>query len=98
MHTSRVLHVINSSEEGGGARHLHALVTRMDRKRFEPVVATTDHGPLVQRLQESGVRVVNVNMMRGRLDPRSLQARQVRRLHRFRLEQHSNATQRRRVQ
>ena len=70
MSTSQVLHVINSSEEGGGARHLHALVTRMDRKRFEPVVATTDHGPLVQRLQESGVRVVGVDMMRGRLDPR----------------------------
>jgi len=70
MSISRVLHVINSSEEGGGARHLHALVTRMDRKRFEPVVATTANGPLVRRLQESGVRVVAVNMMRGRLDPR----------------------------
>lgn len=70
MAVSRVLHVINSSEEGGGARHVHALVTHMDRKRFEPVVATTAHGPLVQRLQESGVRVVAVNMMRGRLDPR----------------------------
>lgn len=70
MRLSRVLHVINSSEEGGGARHLHALVTNMDRKRFAPVVATTAGGPLVQRLQESGVPVVEVNMMRGRLDPR----------------------------
>jgi len=74
MPTSRVLHVINSSEEGGGARHLHSLVTRMDRKRFEPVVATTDHGPLVQRLQGSGVRVVSINMMRARFDPRPVLA------------------------
>lgn len=70
MPASRVLHVINSPEEGGGARHLHPLVTRMGRERFEPVVATTGHGPLVQRLQRSGVPVVDVNMMRGRLDPR----------------------------
>jgi len=74
MPTSRVLHVINSSEEGGGARHLHSLVTRMDRKRFEPVVATTDHGPLVQRLQGSGVRVVSINMMRTRFDLRPVLA------------------------
>jgi glycosyltransferase involved in cell wall biosynthesis len=66
----RVLHVLNTSEEGGGARHLFQLVSRLDPLVFAPVVATTDHGPLVDRLQASNVRVVDVDMMRGRVDPR----------------------------
>ena len=67
---ARILQVINSSVEGGGARHLQALVSRLVPAGFRPVVATTDHGPLVERLEAAEVRVVDVNMMRSRLDPR----------------------------
>jgi len=70
LRPTRVLHVINTSEEGGGARHLFQLVSRLDPLAFVPVVATTDHGPLVGRLEASNVRVVDVDMMRGRIDPR----------------------------
>ncbi len=66
----RVLHVINTSEEGGGARHLFQLVSRLDSRAFAPIVATTDHGPLVGRLEALNVGVVDVDMMRGRTDPR----------------------------
>ena len=67
---ARILQVINSSEEGGGARHLQALVSRLGPAGFHPVVATTDHGPLVSWLEAADVRVVDVDMMRSRLDPR----------------------------
>lgn len=67
---ARILQVINSSEEGGGARHLDALVSHLDRQAFDPVVATTDHGPLVGRLEAARVHVIDVDMMRSRFDPR----------------------------
>jgi glycosyltransferase involved in cell wall biosynthesis len=67
---ARILQVINSSEEGGGARHLYQLVSRLDRSRYLPAVATTDHGPLVGRLESGRVEVFDVDMMRGRADPR----------------------------
>lgn len=67
---ARILHVINTSEEGGGARHLLQLVSGLDPSAFAPVVATTDHGPLVGRLEAASVEVVDVDMMRGRFDPR----------------------------
>lgn len=70
MQPMRVLHVINSAEEGGGARHVEALATRMSRRGFEPTVATAGRGVLVDRLKAAGVALADVPMMRSRLDPR----------------------------
>jgi glycosyltransferase involved in cell wall biosynthesis len=67
---ARVLQVINTSDEGGGGRHLLQLVSRLDPLSFTPTVATTDHGPLVGRLEKWNVRVVDIDMMRARVDPR----------------------------
>ena len=66
----RILQVINSSEEGGGANHLQALVSHLDRHSFVSLVATTDHGPMVARLEAADVKVVDVDMMRSRVDLR----------------------------
>jgi len=67
---ARVLQVINTSDEGGGGRHLFQLISRLDPLSFTPTVATTDHGPLVGRLEKWNVRVVDIDMMRARVDPR----------------------------
>ena len=66
----RVLQVINSSVDGGGARHLEDLLSHLDRRRFVPVVATTDHGPLVRKLERRQIQVADIDMMRARWDPR----------------------------
>ena len=67
---TRILQVINSSAAGGGAHHLQSLVAHLDRSTFRPVVATTDHGPMARGLEAERVRVVDVDMMRARMDPR----------------------------
>ncbi len=52
----KVLECIRQGKIGGGESHLLSLVENMDRDRFEPVVLSFTPGPMVDRLQELGVK------------------------------------------
>lgn len=57
MPPRRVLFVHTTSEIGGSDISLAGIVERLDRARFEPLVALPSHGPLVARLEQAGARV-----------------------------------------
>src|SRR5260370_33070683 len=53
-----ILYIHGDSDLYGASRSLLRLVTRMDRRRFNPCVVLPDDGPLVGALKRSGVPVV----------------------------------------
>lgn len=55
----RTLFVSHLSGWGGAEHFLLQLVTRLDRKRFDPVVALPSDGPLRAKLIEAGIPIVN---------------------------------------
>lgn len=57
MAPRRVLFVHTTSEIGGSDISLAGIVGRLDRARYEPLVALPSHGPLVARLEQAGARV-----------------------------------------
>jgi glycosyltransferase involved in cell wall biosynthesis len=58
---TRVL-FLHCSDGGYGAdRQLLHLVTGLDRRRYEPLVALPAHGTLSEKLAEAGVRIVRVD-------------------------------------
>jgi glycosyltransferase involved in cell wall biosynthesis len=65
--TRRILYLIETLGHGGAEHQLVATVLRLDRSRFEPIVAHF-RGPdyLAARLRASGVRVVNLNVPAGK--------------------------------
>lgn len=54
----KILYFNHTSVLSGSAWSLLQIVQRLDRKRFEPVVALRRHGPLETALRESGVDVL----------------------------------------
>lgn len=64
MAPRRVLFLHTTSEVGGSDVSLAHLVERLDRARFEPLVALPSDGPLVPRLREAGARVFVVPRMK----------------------------------
>lgn len=55
---ARVLYVHGITEVGGAERDLLTLLARLDRARFQPLVALPDRGPLFHLLRAQGVEVV----------------------------------------
>lgn len=57
MPPRRILFVHTTSEIGGSDVSLAGIVERLDRARFDPLVALPADGPLVARLEQAGARV-----------------------------------------
>jgi glycosyltransferase involved in cell wall biosynthesis len=55
--STRVLYLHGLAEIGGAERDLLSLVTRLDRKKWEPLVACPQHGPLSDELHALGIVV-----------------------------------------
>ena len=65
----RIFYLITELDVGGAEKTLYELVTRLDRSRFEPVVAClTGRGPIGGWLEDAGVEVKYVDM-RCSFDP-----------------------------
>jgi len=59
----KVLYLITELDPGGAEKALHALATRIDQRKYEPVVAClTGHGVVGAWLEKAGVEVVYLNM------------------------------------
>jgi len=52
----RILETIRQGQIGGGESHLLSLVENLDKDRFEPVVLSFTEGPMVDRLQQMGIK------------------------------------------
>lgn len=64
MAARRILFLHTTSEVGGSDVSLAHIVERLDRARFEPLVALPADGPLVPRLERAGARVFVVPRMK----------------------------------
>jgi len=60
----RILYVHTTSEIGGSDISLTQIVERLDRARFQAVVALPSEGPLIPRLERAGAEVVVLPRMR----------------------------------
>ena len=59
----RIFYLITELEIGGAEKALYELVTHLDRKRFEPIVAClSGRGPIFDRLTEKGIEVIPIDM------------------------------------
>ncbi len=59
----RIFFLITELDVGGAEKALCDLATRMDRRRFMPVVGCLrGHGPIGRRLEDAGVEVVHIGM------------------------------------
>jgi glycosyltransferase involved in cell wall biosynthesis len=59
----RVFYLITELDVGGAEKALYELATRLDRRRFEPMVAClAGRGPLFDRLKEKGIEVIPIDM------------------------------------
>jgi glycosyltransferase involved in cell wall biosynthesis len=79
----RIVHIINSFEHGGAESMLCNLVSRMDRRRFEPhVISLIDELTVAGPIIESGVPLTTIGMKPGVPNPLALMrlARACRRL------------------
>jgi glycosyltransferase involved in cell wall biosynthesis len=56
----RTLHVDIEGGWGGSSRSLFELLSRLDRRRIEPIVAHRQMGPIVERYQEIGIKTFHV--------------------------------------
>lgn len=52
----KILQGIRQGKIGGGESYLLSLVENLDRSRFEPVVLSFSDGPMVERLQQLGIK------------------------------------------
>jgi L-malate glycosyltransferase len=62
---SCVLHVIDKSTIGGGQHNVLTLVSHLDGKAFNSIVACSPDGPLVQHCRDRGVRVYETPMSKS---------------------------------
>lgn len=56
--TTKILYISLYTGMGGGEYGLYYLIKHLDKSRFEPVVLFNERGPLVDRIEELGVRTV----------------------------------------
>jgi glycosyltransferase involved in cell wall biosynthesis len=63
--TTRVLHVINTAEVGGGGEHLVQLVRGLLRRGFTSAVIVGRDGPTTDRLRQAGASVTVVGLLGG---------------------------------
>ena len=68
----RVVHVMASSEIGGGAKYLELLLPELRKLNIDSIVITSPGGPMVKSLRALGIEVETpTNMMARRFSPRS---------------------------
>ena len=73
---ARVLHVLSGGTVGGCEQHVLALLSRLDRERFEPWLACfeaepDEAAPMLPLFREAGVRTIDLRARR-RTDPAAL--------------------------
>lgn len=69
----RLLHIVNDLAIGGSEMMLYKLLSRSDRKRFEPAVISLDGmGTLGERIRQLGIPVYAMGMKPSGLRPLSL--------------------------
>lgn len=66
----RVLHLMASGEQGGGADHLVGLLPELERLGVACEAVSSAQGPLLARLSSLGLRASAFEMMQARADPR----------------------------
>ena len=57
----RVVEVLATGTNGGAQEHLHTLLTRIDRSRYEASVVSLSPGSAVRKLQRAGIPVVVID-------------------------------------
>ncbi len=57
----RVVEVLATGTNGGAQEHLHGLVSRMDRSRFDVSIVALSHGSAVRKLQRAGFDVLVID-------------------------------------
>ncbi|MDQ6796190.1 MAG: glycosyltransferase [Chloroflexota bacterium] len=57
----RVVEVLASGTNGGAQEHLHSLLTRIDRSRYEASVVSLSPGSAVRKMQRAGIPVVVID-------------------------------------
>ena len=68
-----VMHLITGLELGGAERMLSHVVTRADRRRFQPIVVSmTGPGRIGAEIEAAGVAVRSLGLRRGVPDPRGV--------------------------
>ena len=60
-HRIRVVEVLATGTNGGAQEHLHSLLTRIDRSRYEASVVSLSPGSAVRKLQRAGIPVVVID-------------------------------------
>ncbi len=60
----KILEGIRQGKIGGGESYLLSLVENLDRQLFEPVVVSFTGGPMVERLQQQGIKTYVVHTER----------------------------------
>lgn len=69
----RVANIINNLQTGGAETTLLALLERVDRNRFEPIVISLiGEGTIGPRIRELGIEVISLGAARGRISARTL--------------------------
>ena len=68
----RVVEVMATGTNGGAQEHVHSLVTRMDRDRYDVRVVSLSHGSSVRRLEKAGVEVTVIDEPDDRVAVRAL--------------------------
>ena len=67
---TRVMYVVDHLKIGGAQTHLVQLLSRLDRRRFHPMVcALKAHGELVRTVEEMGVAVFDGGLGRTLMGP-----------------------------
>jgi len=56
----KILFVITKSVWGGAQRYVFDLATNLPKDQFEVIVACGGNGPLIQKLEEKGVRIISI--------------------------------------
>lgn len=60
----RILETIRQGQIGGGESHVLDLVSNLNKSEFEPIVLSFTEGPMVERLQELGIKTHVVNTLK----------------------------------
>jgi glycosyltransferase involved in cell wall biosynthesis len=66
----RIMNIITSLSLGGAEMMLYKLLSRMDRREFEPsVLSLTADGPVGEKIRKLGIQVTSLGMKPGIPDP-----------------------------
>jgi hypothetical protein len=59
----KILLVITKSNWGGAQRYVYDLATNLDQNKFEVAVALGGDGPLKQKLNSLGIRIISLDRL-----------------------------------